>query len=128
MGFFSKSSSSATSNTTTTNNTDKRLVVGEFGAGVSADNSTVNLSVSSVAPEIVAAALDFAGKNDAVMGQGFGTLVKSSENLFGQMADRIGDAYSKAQNDAKGGLEQKTLVMLALIGVGGLALIFWKRG
>lgn len=124
----SKSSSSSTTNNTTTNNVDKRLVVGEYGAGVSADNSTINMTVSSLAPEVVQSALDFAGRNDAIMGEGFGALVKSSENLFGQMADRIGSAYSLAQNDAKGGLEQKTVIMLAVIGAGVVAILFWKRG
>lgn len=128
MGLFSRSSSSSSSTAYTTNNIDKRLVVGEDGLGVSADGSNVTLNVERLDDELVSKALDFASAANAVTKEGTIEVLSAGRDMFANMANRVSDAYAKAQNDAKGALEQKTVVLVALVAVVPLAILFYRRG
>jgi len=122
-------SSSAT--TTTTNNVDRRLVV-DGGIGISSDSSTIY--VDALDGDIVNKALDFAAGADAIAGEGFMRLLKLTERLFdagGEMLDKTSDnamraveAVQTAKNDAQGSIDQKTMVILAAVGLG--AAYIWK--
>lgn len=127
------SSSSSSTTSTTTQNTDKRIAISE-GIGISSDSSTVN--VSTLDAGIVNKALDTVSAADATAGDGFGKLLALADKLFvgaGEVIDKtqtttmaqIG-ALSSAQNDAKGAIDQKTIVVLAI--AGAAALVLSKRG
>lgn len=116
------SSSSASSSSQTTNNVDKRLVV-DSGVGVTADNSTVNLSVQTTDAEIVSRALDTVDMNNATNQEGFsklldaaGTLFQRGENLIGQTQQSVADAYTLAQTTKAGTIDNKTMIVLAIAG------------
>lgn len=124
------SSSSSTSNTTSI---DKRMVVDQ-GIGITSDSSTV--TVEALDAGIVNKALDTVSAADATAGAGFEKLLNLAEGLFtqgGKLVEKVGDtsmaavaAVSSAQNDAKGAIDQKTLVILAVAGVGAAYLL--KKG
>lgn len=127
-GVANKASASATTTTTTTKNTDRRLVVGERGGGVSADHSTVNMTVDTSDPETVRRALDFAAQNDATMGAGYDALIKASERMVAMTGDRVASAYGNALTESKGSLEQKTIMVLGLAAAAvGVAWALRKR-
>jgi hypothetical protein len=116
------SSSSASSSSQTTNNVDKRLVV-DSGVGVTADNSTVNLSVQTTDAEIVSRALDTVDMNNATNQEGFSklldaadTLFQRGENLIGQTQQSVADAYTLAQTTKAGTIDNKTMIVLAIAG------------
>lgn len=116
------SSSSASSSSQTTNNVDKRLVV-DSGVGVTADNSTVNLSVQTTDAEIVSRALDTVDMNNATNQEGFSklldaadTLFQRGENLIGQTQKSVADAYTLAQTTKAGTIDNKTMIVLAIAG------------
>lgn len=116
------SSSSASSSSQATNNVDKRLVV-DSGVGVTADNSTVNLSVQTTDAEIVSRALDTVDMNNATNQEGFSklldaadTLFQRGENLIGQTQQSVADAYTLAQTTKAGTIDNKTMIVLAIAG------------
>lgn len=116
------SSSSASSSSQTTNNVDKRLVV-DSGVGVTADNSTVNLSVQTTDAEIVSRALDTVDMNNATNQEGFSklldaadTLFQRGENLIGQTQQSVADAYTLAQTTKAGTIDNKTMIVLVIAG------------
>lgn len=123
---FNRRSSSSSSTSYTTNNIDKRLVVGEDGTGVSADNSTVTLNIERLDADLIGQALDFASEANAVTRDGTIEVLSTGRDMFTAAMQRVGDAYSKAQNDAKGSIEQKTVILVALVAVVPLAILFWK--
>lgn len=127
------SSSSSSASTTETTNIDKRMVVDQ-GIGISSDSSTVN--VQSLDAGIVNKALDTVAAADATSGEGFARLLNLAEGLFtkgGELVDKVSDtsmaavaAVSTAQNDAKGSIDQKTLVIMAVAGIGAAYIL--KKG
>lgn len=124
--------SSSTSSSSTTTNMDKRMVVDQ-GIGISSDNSTVN--VEALDGQIVNKALDTVAAADATAGAGFEKLLNLADGLFkagGALVQKTSDtamqavgAIQTAQNDAKGSIDQKTLIILAVAGVG--AAYVWKK-
>lgn len=114
-------SSSSTSSTTT--NIDKRLAL-ESGVGISSDQSTV--TVNTLDAGIVDKALQTVQLADATSGQGFSQLLALTDKLFtgaGQALQttqattlaQVG-ALNQAQNDARGAVDQKTIIVLAVAG------------
>ena len=103
------SSSSASSNATTTSNTDKRLVVSDSGIGLSADSSTINLTMTDAGA--VKGALDVVrGGNDA--------LAASYENLLVGTGQAFSGILSLAEKAMAGGfdsLEQSQGNVAALV-------------
>lgn len=130
--------SSASTNTTNTINTDKRITQ-QSGIALGVDQSTVNLTQNtySTDKEIVNHALDTVTTGNALSNDSFVKLIGLADKLF-TTADstlkssqattlaQVG-ALSTAQNDAKGAIDQKTIVILAAAGVAGLALISRKK-
>lgn len=125
--------SSSSSSSSTTTSIDKRMVVDQ-GIGITSDQSTV--TVQALDGQIVSKALDTVAAADATAGEGFERLLGLAENLFsagGKLVEKTSDtamaavgAVSTAQNDAKGAIDQKTLVILAAAGVGAAYLL--KKG
>lgn len=131
----SSSSSSSSSTTTNTTNIDRRQVVAEGGVGVASE--TANVNVESVDGELLGKALDVVAAADATAGAGFNQLLTLTEKMFsagGQLLDKTAntsmlavDAVSKAQGDAAGTIDQRTLVILGAVGLGA-AYLFKKKG
>jgi hypothetical protein len=127
---FGGDSSSSSSNTTNTTNVDKRQVVDANGIGVSSDSSTVTVNNTTLDGGIVNKALDAMTANDAANGQGFTQLLNLADKMFssaGSMVSKAQDtalsqisSINTAANDAKGAINQKTLIILA----GAAAAVF----
>lgn len=126
LGGGDSSSSSSTSSTTT--NVDRRLV-NESGIGISSDSSTIN--VQNLDGEIVKKALDTVNVADAASSQGFTQLLGLADKLFtgaGQVLQtsqtatlaQVG-ALNQAQNDSRGSIDQKTLIVIAVAGAAAYA-------
>lgn len=141
-----KSSSSASSQTT--NNQDNRVAV-QDGIGLSASSGNV-INVTNSDAQVVARALDSIDRSNAVNGEGFANLLDTSEtnfkqlvtgqtsgfsqligtaeklfnegqNLIGQTQKAVADAYGQAQNDAKGTIDNRTIMVIAVAGAAALA-------
>lgn len=119
-GGGSRSSSSVA---TTSANTDRRMAFSS-GVGISSDNSTIN--VQSVDAEIVKKALESVDLSSATAGAGIDKLLDVADHLFtgaGQMVNQTQnaalaqlDSLNRAQNDSRGSIDQKTMIMLAIAG------------
>lgn len=132
------SSRSSSSSDTANQNIDQRLVTGEGSIGISGSGSAVHLAdysttnITSVDPEIARAAFDFAKAADATGADGFnkvlglaGDLFERGERMISQTQDRVADAYAQAGErviDESGQISQKTMIVLALAGVGAVAI------
>lgn len=126
------SSSSSSSNQTSTTNIDKRQVVDTGGIGVSSDSSTVTVNNQTLDAGIVTKALDTVAGADATNGQGFNQLLTLADKLFTAGSETLQkqsdatmqqvSALNTIANDQKGQIDQKTLIILAVAGVGVMAL------
>lgn len=118
-------SSSSTASTTT--NTDKRIAI-QDGIGISSDTSTVN--VQTLDAGIVNKALDTVSVADASNAQGFTQLLSLADKFMQGAGEIITTtqattmaqvgALSTAQNDSRGTIDQKTMIALAVAGVGAI--------
>lgn len=118
-------SSSSTASTTT--NTDKRIAI-QDGIGISSDSSTVN--VTTLDAGIVNKALDTVAVTDATNSQGFSQLLTLADKFMTGAGEVIKTtqattmaqvgALGTAQNDARGSIDQKTMIALAVAGVGAI--------
>ncbi len=125
-GFGGGGSSSSTQSTT--QNTDKRIAI-QDGIGISSDSSTVN--VTSLDAGIVTKALDTVNVADAANSQGFTQLLGLADKLFTGAGQTLQTAQSatlaqvgalnQAQNDARGTIDQKTLIIIAVAGAAAYA-------
>lgn len=123
----SKSSSSAS---TTTQNVDRRQVVDTGSIGVSSDSSTV--TINALDEGIVTKALDLVSASDAISGQGLTQLLQQADKMFTGTAQMIGKAQDTtlaqisqlqtAANDAKGAIDQKTMIIVGAVGLGAIML------
>jgi len=127
-----KSSSSSQANQTT-QNIDDRVV---NDSGVVARDSVVN--VSSVDPEIAKAAFDFATKADATNGDGFDKLLgaaveltkhsqDTANGLAAKFQDNVLQAFDSARNTTPGGIDNKTMIVIAVAAAGALAVAASNR-
>jgi len=120
---------SSSSTASTTNNTDKRIAIQE-GIGLSSDSSTVNVTTNTLDAGIVNKALDTVSVADASNAQGFTQLLSLADKFMTGAGDiltktqattmaQVG-ALGTAQNDARGTIDQKTMIVLAVAGVGAV--------
>lgn len=114
---FGGDSSSRSSNDTY--NTDKKVAV-QDGVGITGDNN--NVSMTSSDPATVARALDSIDRNNATNAEGFtqllgvaGSLWNQSQNLIGQTQKSVADAYSQAEANKSGTIDNRTMIMLAAV-------------
>ncbi len=116
-GFGGDSSSSSQQ---TTNNYDNRVAV---QGGVGLANSSGNIITDG---GIVSRALDTVDMNNAMLGDGFGKLLEAGESLIGLTQKHVADAYSQAQTDVKGTIDNRTIIVLAL--AAAVVLVMMNRG
>lgn len=119
---MSKSESNS-SVATSSQSLDRRMAV-DHGIGISSDSSTIN--VQSVDGELMKEAMNVLGASDAVKGEGFTQLLSLADKLFTNAGQVIGKSQdtamaqlqqvATAQNDAKGAIDQKTMIALAIAG------------
>jgi hypothetical protein len=114
VGLFSSSKSSSS-----TSIADQRVAV-QDGIGLSGSNGN-NVSMTTTDYGSVARAFDSIDKNNALTAGSFEALLGSAdklwqtgERLVAQTSDRVADAYNLAQTDAKGTIDNKTIVVLAV--------------
>lgn len=136
MGGRSSSSSSST-----TYNQDKRVAV-QDGVGVSGDSNSIGITtitnvtdgglVSRGLQTVDAAlsgTLETIQLNNATNAEGFEKLLSAAENLWdrgegliGQTQKAVADAWSQAQNDKAGTIDNRTVIVLAVAGAAALVL------
>lgn len=95
-------------------------------------SSTYDGALSSV-NKTVGAALDSININNATNADSFTKLLDTaggwftqSQGLIGQTQKSVADAYAQAQSEAKGTIDNKTIMVIAVAAVAGLA--FANRG
>jgi hypothetical protein len=122
---------SSSSSAQTTNNVDKRLVVGD-GLGVTADNSSVSVNVTDGG--IVSRALTTVELSNASLGEGYDKLIDTaaamfdqSQGLIGQTQKSVADAYSQAQTNVSGTIDNKTITVLAIAGAAVAVAVLRKK-
>lgn len=120
--------SSKSSNDTT--NIDRRVAV-DSGAGISGDNSSI--TINSVDGGIVARALDSVDLAGANNNTGFRALLDASRDLFnrgesliGQTQKAVADAYGQAQNDKAGTIDNRTIIIIAVVVAGLIGAAIFK--
>lgn len=128
IGITGDANSIFTSSNTTTNITDSGIVSRglttvdkALSGGLDTVGNTVDRALKSV---------DLSSANQA---QGFSQLLgaaeslwNKSEGLIGQTQKSVADAYMAANTDAKGSLDNKTIIVLAV--AGAVALFAMKKG
>lgn len=139
-GFGGDSSSSSSQ---TTNNYDKRVVTND-GFGLSGDSNNVALTTTTTnnitdagivkrgldtVDDTITRALNSINVNNATNAEGFQSLLNAAdslwnrgEKLIGQTQQSVADAYRTAQTDAKGTIDNKTIIVLAVAGAAALTL------
>lgn len=147
--YFGGRSSSAQSSTT--NNYDNRVAVQDgIGLSNSSGNSVVITDGGSTAKALdatvatVREALGFSGDtvgrafdsleiSSATLGDGYAKLIDAAsevfdrgEGLIGQTQKAVADAYSQAQTDKAGTIDNRTIIVLAV--AGAAAAFFFTRG
>jgi hypothetical protein len=117
-------SSSQADQTTTTQSFDNRIV-NESGV-VATGGSTIIASIEHMDGDIVKAALDFATDANETNSVAFDKLVEFAADVFTKGAtmlqtgqDTVLSAMQTAENDKKGAIDQKTIMVLA--GVAAIA-------
>jgi hypothetical protein len=141
-----KSSSSTSSNTT--NNQDNRVAV-QDGIGLSnSSGNTVNITdggsvaaafdfgtkatnhAFSFGSETVGRALQTVETSNATLGDGYSKLIDAAGDLFargegliGQTQKAVADAYGQATADKAGGIDNRTIIVLAVAGAAAAAFI-----
>jgi hypothetical protein len=128
-------STSQANQTTKTENIDKRLV-NESGIALSAEGSTISINnkMESIDAEIAKAAFDFASGADAVSGEGFNKLLSLADKVITGGAELVTksqdmslSAMAAAQNDSKGAIDQKTMIMLSAAAVVAVVAMNGKK-
>lgn len=91
-------------------------------------NTTSNVTVTDGG--IVDRALDSIDVNNATNAEGFAKLLDTagswftqSQGLIGQTQKSVADAYAQAQTEAKGTIDNKTIMVIAVAAVAGLAFV-----
>ena len=93
-------------------------------------SSNTNTNVSVTDGGIVARALDSIDVNNATNAEGFtklldtaGSWFSQGQSLIGQTQKSVADAYAQAQTEAKGTIDNKTIMVIAVAAVAGLAFV-----
>lgn len=108
----------SSSSSTATTNTDKRLAVGDGGLGVSGDGNVITVTDAGAIEQ----AFKFATAADATNAEGFTKLLDAGERLIGTTQKHVADAYAVAQTTKAGAIDQKTMIVLAVVAGGAFAL------
>lgn len=123
-----------------TSNYDQRVAV-QDGIGLSASNGNViNVTDGGIVKDALGSvnliakdAFDAVNISTAANGEGFAKLLDVAENMFnrsegliGQTQKSVADAYSQAQTDAKGTVDNRTIMVLGVAAAAALA--FANRG
>jgi hypothetical protein len=96
---------------------------------VSADNSTVGLTINNTTTDaaLFSRALNTVDLSNATNAEGFTQLLDAAGNLFdrgegliGQTQKSVADAFSQAQNDKAGTIDNRTIIVLAVAGAAAL--------
>lgn len=122
----SKSSSKQSSS-----NYDNRVAV-QDGIGLSySSGNTIN--VETLDAEIVGKALDSVNVSNALNSDNFTKLLdvqkdmfNTSQGLIGQTQQAVADAYSQAQTDAKGTIDNRTMIVLGIAAAAVVVMINQK--
>lgn len=112
----------------TTNQADKRVVV-DSGLGVSGDANVINVTDGG----IVSRALDSIDLNNATNAAGFEQLLTAADRLFdrgesliGTTQKHVADAYAVASQEAKGTIDNRTIIVLAAVAGAAIIMRGWK--
>lgn len=145
----------SSSSTTSTENSDKRLAVSS-GAGITGDNSSISVYSTSTDSGLVSRALDSVDAANAVNAEGFENLLNAStknysvtvgsqtqgfsqligaaerlfnqgQNLIGTTQKSVADAYSQAQVNKSGTIDNRTIIVLAVAGAAAAFAITRKK-
>lgn len=140
-GFGGDSSSASSSDTY---NTDRRVTTRD-GLGITGDSNNVSVTNVSTDSGLVSRALDSVDRTNAINGQGFTSLLSSNdktlsgifslvnntfnrgEALIGQTQQAVADAYSQAQANKQGTIDNRTMIVLAMAAVAGLFVITRRK-
>ncbi|MDF3822339.1 hypothetical protein P3G55_20715 [Leptospira sp. 96542] len=131
VSFFGGSSKSSQ----TTNNTDNRNAVNGDG-GVSGTGNT--LTINKTDNGAVSRALDSIDIANANQGKSFESLLSAGLEMFktatattqassSAVASGLASAYSTAQADKAGSLDNRTIIMLAGIAAAVIGFAFWSK-
>lgn len=135
---FSSSNSSKATNTT--NNYDQRVVADGGGIGLSGNGSTFN--INQLDGGVVNRAIDSLDSNFKLVqdgaGEGFAALLGLTERLFDKSSEQqsslsslvnksVLDAYSQASGDAKGTIDNRTIIALAVAAAVVVGLIYMRK-
>ena len=126
-------SSSSSSAATTTSNIDKRQVVSSGAVGVTTDAAgDISVTNNTLDAGAIQGALDYVKATDATQGANFTSLLSLADKMFSTGAGVIKtaqdtslaqiDQINTAQNNSKGAIDQKTMIILAVAGLGAFAL------
>lgn len=123
IGISGDANSIFTSSNTTTNITDSGIV----SRGLGTVDSAIGRSLGSV-DNSVDRALKSIDMNNATNAQGFQQLLGAAESLWnkgesliGQTQKSVADAYVSANTDAKGSIDNKTMIVLAVAAAAAFA-------
>ena len=110
---------SDSSSSQSSSNQDNRVAV-QDGIGLSASSGNV-ISVTTVDAEVVGKALDSVNVSNALNSDNFTKLLdvqkdmfNTSQGLIGQTQKSVADAYAQAQTEAKGTIDNKTIMVLGV--------------
>lgn len=127
-----------------TSNYDKRVAV-QDGIGISGDGNGVSINTTNTSTtnvmdggivsrgldtvdKTISGALDAVNMSSATNAEGFSSLLKAAEGLWtqgqsliGQTQKSVADAYIQANTEAKGTIDNKTIIVLAVAGAAALA-------
>lgn len=113
-------SSSNGNNITSTNQSWLNITTTDNGL-VSRGLDTVDRN-NAAAFQIVDSALDHTSDNFTKLLEVQASMWNDGQNLMGQMGDRVADAYNLAQTDAKGTIDNKTIVVLGVVAAAALVM------
>ncbi|MEG0923296.1 MAG: hypothetical protein RSG22_18045, partial [Comamonas sp.] len=93
-------------------------------------SSNTSTSINVTDGGIVDRALDSIDINNATNSENFtklldtaGSWFTQSQGLIGQTQKSVADAYAQAQTEAKGTIDNKTIMVIAVAAVAGLAFV-----
>lgn len=113
----------SSSSSTATTSVDKRLAVGDGGLCVTGDANVITVTDAGA----IAEAFKFATGANATNAEGFTKLLDVGERLIGTTQKHVADAYAVAQTTKNGAIDQKTMIVLAVVAGGAYALSRGKR-
>jgi len=109
-------------------NADNRVTAGEIG--ISGSGNSVMVTDSG----LVSRGLDTVDLSIANLGEGYQSLIDTANDIFtqgqsliGQTQKSVADAYSQAEADKSGALDQRTIVILAAVAAVVFGIYFVNR-